>query len=120
MTNLTETSREEMERVVIGRGGTCEVEFHISRPRTVLSWEFVSIDYDISFGWFRREIKTRKPKSSKSLKEIVSFMYFAVSLLGNMYPSQTVWISSSPGPFPDFNVECKTGNGPGVALMCPY
>ena len=72
MTNLTETSREEMERVVIGRGSTCELEFHISHPRTVLSWEFVSTDYDISFGWFTKEIKTRKLKSSKILKEIVS------------------------------------------------
>ena len=76
MTNLTETSREEMERVVIRRGGTYELEFHISHPRTVLSWEFVSIDYDISFGWFRKEIKTRKLKSSKILKEIVNNFFW--------------------------------------------
>ncbi len=72
MTNLTETSRDEMERLVIGRGSSCELEFHISHPQTVLSWEFISTDYDISFGWFRKEIVTRKLKSSKILKEIVS------------------------------------------------
>ena len=72
MTNLTETSRNEMERVVIGRGGTCELEFHISLPRTVLSWEFISVDYDVSFGWYLKELEKRKLKSSKSLKEVVS------------------------------------------------
>ena len=73
MTNLTETSREEMERVIIGRGGTCELEFHISHPRTVLSWEFVSVDYDVSFGWYLKEAKRKKLKSSKILKEVVSW-----------------------------------------------
>ena len=74
MTNLTETSREEMERVVVGRGGTCELEFHIHHPRTVLQWEFVSVDYDVSFGWYIRESRKRKMTSSKSLKEVVSSM----------------------------------------------
>ena len=62
-----------MERVVVGRGGTCEVEFQISVPRTLLSWEFVSVDYDVSFGWFLKEWRKRKLKaSSKFLREVVS------------------------------------------------
>ena len=72
MTNLTETSREEMERVVIGRGGSRELEFQISHPRTVLRWEFVSVDYDVSFGWYLKEVRKRSLKSSKVLKEVVS------------------------------------------------
>jgi hypothetical protein len=88
MTNLTETSRDEMERVVIGRGSSCELEFHISHPQTVLSWEFVSTDYDISFGWFRKEVITRKLKSSKILKEIVS--YHAPLKFLHFYPLFTI------------------------------
>lgn len=61
-----------MERVVVGRGGTCELEFHILCPRTVLQWEFVSVDYDVSFGWYIREGQKRKMMSSRSLREIVS------------------------------------------------
>ena len=36
LTNLTETSREEMERVVVGRARTHEVEYSVALPGSVL------------------------------------------------------------------------------------
>ena len=38
MTNLTETSREEMERVVIGRGATHEIEYVVELSGTALRY----------------------------------------------------------------------------------
>ena len=76
LTNQTETSREEMERVVVGRGSSHEVEYQVDCAGTVLRcergregrrmtslgvllyslslhrWEFVSDSYDIGFGWY--------------------------------------------------------------------
>ena len=63
LTNLTETSREEMERVVVGRGSVHKIRCEVAEPRSVLKWEFISVDYDIAFGVYH--------KSDKKLKEQV-------------------------------------------------
>lgn len=49
---MTEASRDQMERVVIGRRETYELEYQIEQPCTVLRWEFVTVDHSISFGWY--------------------------------------------------------------------
>ena len=72
MTSLTETSRDEMERVVVGRKGIYELEFQISHPCTVLRWEFVTINYDLSYNWYLKEAQRRKTKSSNTSNVIVS------------------------------------------------
>ena len=49
---MTEAGRDQMERVVIGRRETCELEYQVDQPHTVLRWEFVTVDHSISFGWY--------------------------------------------------------------------
>ena len=51
---LTEAmaSRDQMERVVVGRRETCELGYQIDQPRTVLRWEFVTVDHSIGFAWY--------------------------------------------------------------------
>lgn len=48
-TNQTSTKREEMDRVVIGRGSSHKIVYETT-DESLLMWEFVSSDYDISFG----------------------------------------------------------------------
>ena len=57
---MTEACRDEMERVVIGRRETYELEFQIEQPGTVLRWEFVTVDHSISYGWFIKGTAKRK------------------------------------------------------------
>ena len=61
---MTEASRDQMERVVIGRRETCELEYQIEQPGTVLRWEFVTIDHSISFGWLLKEAKRKSSNAS--------------------------------------------------------
>lgn len=68
MTNLTETSREEMERVVIGRGSTHKVTLQVDKSSSVIQWEFVSTQYDIAFGIYHKT----KQSGKKSKNELVS------------------------------------------------
>ena len=49
LTNRMETSREEMERVVVGRGSSHKVRHEVAEVGSTLQWEFCSTDYDISF-----------------------------------------------------------------------
>ena len=80
LTNLTETSRDEMERVIVRRGSKhkiqCQVEEHRSLLRYVwcfisysserycsvqpYRWEFVTSDHDISFGVYHKPTGSNK------------------------------------------------------------
>ena len=49
LSNRTETSREEMERVVVGRGSSHRVRHEIAEVGSILQWEFFTTDFDIAF-----------------------------------------------------------------------
>ena len=38
MTNLTETDKEDMERIIVGRGSYHELEFRVTTPGSVLRY----------------------------------------------------------------------------------
>ena len=65
LTNLTETSREEMERVVIGRGSAHKVTLEVDKSGSIIQWEFVTSGYDIAFGIYH-QIKEDKGKKIKN------------------------------------------------------
>jgi hypothetical protein len=48
--NCTETRREDMERVVVERGLPHKVRLEVSEPGSILKWEYVTIERDITFG----------------------------------------------------------------------
>ena len=60
LTNLTETDKEEMDRVIVGRGGSCELEYEVESDGSILRWEFISTCHDIGYGWFHRQHSTKK------------------------------------------------------------
>jgi hypothetical protein len=60
LTNLTETSRDQMDKVVVGRGSTHKVNFAVEEVGSTLQWEFFSTDYDISFEVYRKGTKKRR------------------------------------------------------------
>ena len=66
MTNLTETSKEDMERVVVGRGSAHKVTLEVDKSGSVIQWEFVSTEYDIAFGIYH-QIKQEKGKKKNEL-----------------------------------------------------
>ena len=65
LTNLTGTSREEMERVVIGRGSAHKITLEVDKSGSVIQWEFVTSEYDIAFGIYH-QIKEEKGKKIKN------------------------------------------------------
>lgn len=72
MTNLTETDREEMERVIIGRGSTHKVKLCVDKTSSVIQWEFVSTQYDIAFDVYH---KGEEGNGKKSKSELVKCPY---------------------------------------------
>ncbi len=52
LTNQTSTSHDEMEKVVVSRGSSHKLTFDVMEAKSLLVWEFVSIDHDIGFGVF--------------------------------------------------------------------
>ena len=54
LVNLTETSREEMERVVVGRGAAHKIRCEVTEAQSLLKWEFISVDYDIAFRVYHK------------------------------------------------------------------
>ncbi|KAL5478140.1 hypothetical protein EMCRGX_G025029 [Ephydatia muelleri] len=60
LTNLTETSKEDMESVLVSRGSSYEREFTVELPGTVIRWEFITNDHDISFGWYQKSGAKRR------------------------------------------------------------
>ena len=71
MTNLTETCRDEMERVVIGRGSTHKVRLDVDKSNSVIQWEFVSTQYDIAFGIYHKVLEERGKKGKNELVKII-------------------------------------------------
>jgi len=49
-----------MERVVVGRGGTHKVRCEVTEARSLLKWEFISIEYDIAFQVYHKSDKKQK------------------------------------------------------------
>ncbi len=49
-TNQTATSKEDMERVMVGRGSSHKAHYEVEDVGSTLQWEFFSTGYDISFG----------------------------------------------------------------------
>lgn len=64
----TETSWDEMERVIIRRRGVHELECQVTEPGTVLQWEFVTTDHGINFGWYHKT--TEMTKSSNAFNVV--------------------------------------------------
>ena len=69
MTNLTETSRDDMEKVVVGRGSAHKVTLQVDETGSVIQWEFVSSEYDIGFGIYHQVMED---KGKKIKNELVS------------------------------------------------
>ena len=66
MTNLTETSKQDMERAVVGRGSAHKVTLEVDKSGSIIQWEFVSTEYDIAFGIYH-QIKQEKGKKKNEL-----------------------------------------------------
>ncbi len=71
LSNRTETSREEMERAVVGRGSSHKVRHKVAEIGSTLQWEFFTTDYDITFelSFMKTEVARKKDKQI-----IVSFI----------------------------------------------
>eukprot|EP00731_Ephydatia_muelleri_P025329 Em0017g412a len=54
LTNSTQTNKEDMERLVVSRGSSHNLEFPVEIPGTSIRWELITIDHDIGFGWFQK------------------------------------------------------------------
>ncbi len=62
LSNRTETSREEMERAVVGRGSSHKVRHKVAEIGSTLQWEFFTTDYDIAFelSFVKTEVARKK------------------------------------------------------------
>lgn len=60
LTNQTTASTDEMEKIIIARGSSHKLKFDVVEVDSILLWEFVSVDYDISFGVFLLDGDGRK------------------------------------------------------------
>ncbi len=49
-----------MDRVVVGRGGYCELEYQVELEGSLIRWEFISTGYNISYGLFYRDDSSKK------------------------------------------------------------
>ena len=49
-----------MERIVIGRGSSHKLKFDVVEADSTLVWEFVSTDYDISFGVLLKGVEEKQ------------------------------------------------------------
>ena len=68
LSNCTETSKEEMERVVVGRGSSHKVRHEVAEVGSTLQWEFFTTDYDIAF---ELSVVGRTEAGGKKNKQIV-------------------------------------------------
>ena len=48
--------------MVVGRGGSCELEYEVEAEGSLVRWEFVSTSYDVSYGLFYKEPSAAKKK----------------------------------------------------------
>ena len=66
LTNLTETSREEMERIVVGRARTHEVEYSVALPGSVLRFVLWQLGETWGKNFARSSLLASIPSSSSS------------------------------------------------------
>ncbi|XP_064392019.1 SEC14-like protein 2 isoform X1 [Halichondria panicea] len=62
LTNQTETEKEEMDRVVVGRGGCCELEYQVELEGSLIRWEFISTCYNISYSILYKDSEAKQSK----------------------------------------------------------
>ena len=88
LTNQTETDRQEMDRVVVGRGGSCELEYEVEAEGSLVRWEFVSTSYDVSYGLFYKEPSAakKKPKHVPVVSESYAQAHLLYSILRKRIP----------------------------------
>ena len=85
MTNLTGATREEMERVVVGRGSSHKVTLEVDKSGSVIQWEFISTEYDIAFGIYHQ---VREEKGKKVKNELVRIIVHRSSTCGRSFVSR--------------------------------
>ena len=66
--------------MVVGRGGSCELEYEVESEGSVLRWEFISTSYDVSYGLFYKSesvenVEKKSSKQRKSVEEVVCKSY---------------------------------------------
>jgi hypothetical protein len=89
LSNLMESSKEEMERVVVGRGSSHLISHHVDTPGSVLRWDFMSTDHDISYGWYL------KSEDGKKDVEVVPVQ----RTKSHIIPESGVHVCESPGDY---------------------
>ncbi len=80
LTNLTETDKDEMDRVVIGRGGACELQYDVEVEGSLINWEFISTDFDVSYG-LHHKTSTQSKITSTEVVSIVSLFSHCTVIL---------------------------------------
>lgn len=72
-----------MDRVVVGRGGSCELEYEVDIEGSVLRWEFVTTSHDVGYSvLYKSESAASFKKSSRiqmDTKEVVSSIFIKFS-----------------------------------------
>ena len=91
LTNLTETSREEMERIVVGRARTHEVEYSVALPGSVLRFVLWQLGEMWGKNFARSSLLASILSSSSS-----PFLFLLLSL------------SPPPPPFVDGSLSAQT------------
>jgi hypothetical protein len=89
LSNLMESNKEEMERVVVGRGSSHLISHHVDTPGSVLRWDFMSTDHDISYGWYL------KSEDGKKDVEVVPVQ----RTKSHIIPESGVHVCESPGDY---------------------
>ena len=73
LTNQTETSKEQMDRVTVGRGSAHKASSVVEEAGSTLQWEFFSTDYDVSFSMYlKRRVGDKKEKTTIVRRKPVS------------------------------------------------
>lgn len=70
LTNQTETTRDKMDRIVIGRGSTHRQKFVVEGVGNTLQWEFFSTDYDIAFGVYLQKTGAEKTEKEAIVSQL--------------------------------------------------
>ena len=101
LSNLMESNKEEMERVVVGRGSSHLISHHVDTPGSILRyihsnvfvnstshaayfyystnrWDFMSTDHDISYGWY---LKSEDGKKDVEVVHSTVSYYISVNMV---------------------------------------
>jgi hypothetical protein len=66
LTNVMESSKEQMERIVVKNRSAHQISFVVEEPGSTLQWEFFTTDYDIAFGLY---LKTKVTKKAEKIEK---------------------------------------------------